>query len=464
MTAVAGLQGDSLMQPHAPKCPYGYVDSTGGNAFWWRCAKNCPGKWPSADADCGCACVLPSVYAQMLIDRAAEARAAASGRPSPAPAPANAPPAPSAPAAPLPTPPGWSAPAPEGWSPGAPASAPVASPAPSVPAAAAPAPAAIRPQPVETEVRATVAPALDGSWMFASTSTVAPAVPPEEGLSGTAIFVIASSVAAACIVCILSATVCVRASPDVPVEKQPMAVKTLLRCAQATSGISWPRKTKKISRVAPEPEIAIDSQEDPLAAQTDKIAQWPLTHDNLLFSAAARGTAFPALQFTERQVQPPAQPPRGFSPDVSSVSRQQKEAVLAALPHCQEVMQQKEEAVMNRKRSLTPPKTTTPRPSCGSDQSTRSPSPEPSSARSKHSAAYQSKYGTPRATPRQDIAAFSSNAANALATPPRATPQATPGATPRTTPRTTPQTLPKPSLLREQRDQLRPRSRSPTPR
>lgn len=278
--------------------------------------------------------------------------------------------------------------------------------------------------------------------------------PSEEGLSTVTIAVICLVGMMALLVCISSAAVYVRARGDeLPVEKQPAGMKTLLRCAEATYGMTPARKRKKISRVEPMPEMAANSQNDPLATRADEIGQLPLTAENLQFSAVAQGTAFPALQWNEQQVQPAAEPHQLLRPDVSSVSRQQKEAV------------------MNRRRSLTPPKTTsaklTPRPSFGSDQSTRSPSPVPSSARSKHSNV-QSNHATPRATPRQDFAAFNGNSGNAWvqskATTPRTTPQATPRATsrtpPRTTPRTTPRTLPHPCLQQLQQRQKMPHSPS----
>lgn len=42
----------------APSCPVGHIDVTGGNAYWWECASNCPGgAW--ADYACCCACIVP---------------------------------------------------------------------------------------------------------------------------------------------------------------------------------------------------------------------------------------------------------------------------------------------------------------------------------------------------------------------------------------------------------------------
>lgn len=47
---------------HPISCPSGYIDHTNGHAHWWQCGKekSCPGSFPWSDADCGCACVLPS--------------------------------------------------------------------------------------------------------------------------------------------------------------------------------------------------------------------------------------------------------------------------------------------------------------------------------------------------------------------------------------------------------------------
>lgn len=51
--------------PKTPNCPRGYVDKTNGNAYWWECAKDCPGTW-WAEHDCGCACVTRSVYEALV--------------------------------------------------------------------------------------------------------------------------------------------------------------------------------------------------------------------------------------------------------------------------------------------------------------------------------------------------------------------------------------------------------------
>lgn len=51
--------------PKTPSCPRGYVDKTNGNAYWWECAKDCPGTW-WAEHDCGCACVTRNTYKALL--------------------------------------------------------------------------------------------------------------------------------------------------------------------------------------------------------------------------------------------------------------------------------------------------------------------------------------------------------------------------------------------------------------
>eukprot|EP00440_Ansanella_granifera_P050998 gb/GFBE01055276.1/.p1 GENE.gb/GFBE01055276.1/~~gb/GFBE01055276.1/.p1 ORF type:complete len:397 (+),score=33.14 gb/GFBE01055276.1/:1-1191(+) len=58
---IAGVAGQGGMQP---ACPSGYTDYTRGQAYWWDCAKDCPGGEPWADASCCCACVRPSEVEQ----------------------------------------------------------------------------------------------------------------------------------------------------------------------------------------------------------------------------------------------------------------------------------------------------------------------------------------------------------------------------------------------------------------
>merc|ERR1719498_1186964 len=71
------LQED-LMAPMIPECPPGYVDQTHGEAYWWKCAKGCsPGTFQWADKGCGCACVLPEVYKEMMHERGRPATATA---------------------------------------------------------------------------------------------------------------------------------------------------------------------------------------------------------------------------------------------------------------------------------------------------------------------------------------------------------------------------------------------------
>eukprot|EP00928_Gymnodinium_smaydae_P009806 TRINITY_DN13677_c0_g1_i2.p1 TRINITY_DN13677_c0_g1~~TRINITY_DN13677_c0_g1_i2.p1 ORF type:complete len:291 (-),score=36.15 TRINITY_DN13677_c0_g1_i2:353-1225(-) len=75
------LQGfdNNYRPPQKPNCPLGFVDQTGGKAYWWTCAKNCPGKKAWATAGCKCACVDPVWYQEKL---RAEAAALTTRKPS----------------------------------------------------------------------------------------------------------------------------------------------------------------------------------------------------------------------------------------------------------------------------------------------------------------------------------------------------------------------------------------------
>merc|ERR1712048_1014304 len=60
------LQSDSIRgNVYKPECPWGYIDVTYGKAFWWSCAKGCPGG-AYADEDCRCACQVPGTLVTSL--------------------------------------------------------------------------------------------------------------------------------------------------------------------------------------------------------------------------------------------------------------------------------------------------------------------------------------------------------------------------------------------------------------
>lgn len=58
------------MIPREPNCPHGYVDQTNGAAYWWDCGHKCPGPWPWATSTCACACVTPEEYEIVMAERA----------------------------------------------------------------------------------------------------------------------------------------------------------------------------------------------------------------------------------------------------------------------------------------------------------------------------------------------------------------------------------------------------------
>lgn len=72
--ALRGTQ-DSARQHtfYAPDCPVNYYDTTGGRAYWWHCASECPGG-PYSDENCECACQVSTTSLRTTTTKTATTR------------------------------------------------------------------------------------------------------------------------------------------------------------------------------------------------------------------------------------------------------------------------------------------------------------------------------------------------------------------------------------------------------
>lgn len=353
------------LAPQVPKCPGGYVDQTHGNAYWWGCADNCPGPWPWADRHCGCACVQPHVYREILHERARQAADAAAAVAAPAtPAPGAQGPWPGAAAdtapalgtfvagapsttvrpaggaagavgsespAPLPTGAGGGTVSGAAGQGGAAVTADTegtAGTAGGGPVSLGPATYARTPtSPVERveEVTARSRPVL--SMWHALTTTAAPASDESgsQGLSSTAT-VLVSIISTTCFICCLFMLVVHiqfrRASQLTQLDKQPVIVKLVMRCTswlashhQDSDATHRDSKRRKLSRVEPMPDNAAKDL--------------PCLCGNLPHPVQCSHP--PAQNYREWQIQPPTNfnfNQAMLCPDVSLCSRMQKERVM----------------------------------------------------------------------------------------------------------------------------------------
>lgn len=436
------LRGEGGMPPRIPTCPPNYIDQTNGAAYWWDCAKNCPGLWPWSDAHCGCACVLPNQYRAIMAVRATKKNeaAAVAAAAAVASAKATAPTAGAAgfvasntyvaPPATVPAPASKSkTPSPAAAAHAAVIAAAAAAPSPATPVSLGPAARAQAGNPVVP----VVAPQATSQRSAGGASSVAQRSRPSlvatgqnstgagdgdganPGLSSLAIALISVGVTIVVASCVLAASVYIQIcnSPaDMPLEKHTMVVRIVLR-------LTAPPKSK-LSRVEPI-EPALNS---PTVQRTDDLPDSSQKSSHPVLLACP-----PEQHYAMQKIQPVAQ--LILCPDVSIVSRRQKERVMNG----------------GWTSGLSGLNTPPPRPSNGStatrtprpsDGSTPARTPRPSNGSTPARTPRPSNGSTPNRTPRP-------NQGGTLSWTPRPSPGSTPSRTPRPSNGSTPNRTPRPS-------------------